>query len=434
MTAAAAFLGGARSRLLPASVPFRFFATAAVFHIALWIFLLVGADDAVQFDGGLGPALAGLHMLTLGVLAGTAMGAALQLLPVATRQALRAVWPARLSFWLFASGTALLGYGMAAGTGPVLAMGGALAAAGIGFFAFLLTDNLRRAQGLPLVVAHGWLALLSLAALVVLGLLLIADFNTGILQNHATAARAHVILAGYGFMGMLVLGFSQVLVPMFGLSQAPGPTAGRWVLGLSTGALAAATFGAVMDDQAVMLAAAAAGLGAAGAHLWSMAQTMKTRMRKHLGLSFVLVRVAWVLLPLSILAGALDLLGVLGPRGGTLFGFMLFFGWLLTFLMGILQRILPFLASMHTVRGGGKPRLVSELTMGAALRVHAVCHFGALGLGGAAIVLGEPGLMQAGAAAGLAGALAFAWFTAQVILRMAKPAAPAATRPKNPQK
>jgi hypothetical protein len=36
VTLAATFLGGAQSRLLPASIPFRFFAAAAAFHVLMW--------------------------------------------------------------------------------------------------------------------------------------------------------------------------------------------------------------------------------------------------------------------------------------------------------------------------------------------------------------------------------------------------------------
>ena len=44
------------------------------------------------FRGGLGATLASVHLLTLGILATTAIGASVQLLPVATRRTLRAVW------------------------------------------------------------------------------------------------------------------------------------------------------------------------------------------------------------------------------------------------------------------------------------------------------------------------------------------------------
>ncbi|HRH88244.1 MAG TPA: hypothetical protein PLO41_15460, partial [Rubrivivax sp.] len=81
------FLAGATSRLLPMSVPFRFFAAATGFHGLAWLALLVAAPDVPRFAGGLGWPLAALHLLTLGVLVMTVLGASLQLLPVATRQA-----------------------------------------------------------------------------------------------------------------------------------------------------------------------------------------------------------------------------------------------------------------------------------------------------------------------------------------------------------
>ena len=83
MTLAATFLAGAKSRLLPASIPFRFFAAASVFHVALWAVLLAAGEHLPGFRGGPGPVLAALHLLTLGVLTTTAIGASVQLLPVA---------------------------------------------------------------------------------------------------------------------------------------------------------------------------------------------------------------------------------------------------------------------------------------------------------------------------------------------------------------
>ena len=45
MSMAGGFLGGAKDRLLPASIPFRFFLSASVFHVLAWGMLLFGADD-----------------------------------------------------------------------------------------------------------------------------------------------------------------------------------------------------------------------------------------------------------------------------------------------------------------------------------------------------------------------------------------------------
>ena len=50
--------------------------------------------------------------LALGVLTTTAIGASVQLLPVATRRTLHAVWPVKLVFWLTVPGMIALIAGM----------------------------------------------------------------------------------------------------------------------------------------------------------------------------------------------------------------------------------------------------------------------------------------------------------------------------------
>ena len=110
--AAGAFLGGAAGRLLPASIPFRFFATAVAYHVLAWLALLAGARDAPRFAGGLGWPLAALHLVTLGVVVMTAIGASLQLLPVATLQPVRAQRWASALWWLYTPGVAAVALGM----------------------------------------------------------------------------------------------------------------------------------------------------------------------------------------------------------------------------------------------------------------------------------------------------------------------------------
>jgi hypothetical protein len=155
-------------------------------------------------------------------------------------------------------------------------------------------------------------------------------------------------------------------------------------------------------------------------HLWLMRGVLARGMRKRLGLSFVLIRAAWAMLPLALLVGLAALYGLAGANGPTLFGLLLIGGWLLTFLLGVLQRILPFLASMHAPRSaGGAPLLLSELAASGALQIHAACHAGALLLLAMAIVADSAWLVRVGAGVGLVGALAFAWFTADIVRRVA---------------
>lgn len=155
MTLAATFLGGAKSRLLPPSIPFRFFAAAAAFYLLMWIALFIGASQATGFRGGSGPVLASIHLLTLGILTMTAVGASVQILPVATRRALAAVWPIKLIFWLTLPGLSLLVAGMYAVETAVLLPAAIMTAVGLILFAGLLANNLWRAGALPVVAAYG---------------------------------------------------------------------------------------------------------------------------------------------------------------------------------------------------------------------------------------------------------------------------------------
>ena len=420
MTLAATFLAGAKSRLLPASIPFRFFAAAAIFHILMWIALLVGAEQLTGPRGGPGPALAAVHLLTLGVLTTTAIGASVQLLPVATRRALVAVWPIKLVFWLTVPGMAAMVAGMFMAQMTVLMVAAALTTGGLLLFAALLADNLRRAGSLPVVAAYGWAALASLVLVAALGLALAFDYEVAALPDHRAAALAHMILGGFGFMGLLALGFSHVLVPMFALAAAPPRRPSLVGFALALTGLALGTLGALTNSILLLTFAALVGLGAAGLHLWLMQHVLRTGMRKRLGLSFLLIRAAWIMLPTTLLVALASLHGLAGTNGGTLFGLLLIGGWLLTFLLGVLQRILPFLASMHAPRSaGGAPPLMSELAASGPLSLHAVCHGVALLVLAASIIADVPWLARTGAAIGLIGSLAFAWFTAAIVRRVA---------------
>ncbi|PZA13023.1 hypothetical protein DNX69_06030 [Rhodopseudomonas palustris] len=415
MIGASGFLGTAKSRLLPPSVPFRFFVAATVCHVLLWGAVLFAANDFPRFRGGAGPALAAVHLLTLGVLTFTAVGAAVQLLPVATTKPLAAVWPIRLASWLLIPGALVLIAGMAAADGAWMIAGAEASTLGLLLFAALLADNLRRAGSMPVVRAYGWAAFASLIALVALGLALSLDDRFGFLIDHAAAARAHMILGGFGFMGMLALGFSHVLIPMFALSNAPDQRTAWFGFGAAAAAVAFGAIGALADVLALQTAACIVGAVAVGVHLGLMRVALAGGMRKRLGLSFVLIRFSWVMLALTPLAALAALQGWAGLGGPTLFGLVALGGWLMTFLLGVLQRIVPFLASMHVSRASGGPPLLTDLGVAAPLKAHAVCHLIAIAALALAIVLDIPQLAEGAALVGAAGALAFAAYIGSVL-------------------
>jgi hypothetical protein len=403
------------ARLLPASIPFRFLAAALLFHVAGWTALAAGAPLLATAAGGLGLPLAGLHLMTLGVLTVTAMGAGFQLLPVAIQADLPAVWPCRLAGWLMLPGMAVLGWGMVTADLSLLGVGGSAVALALVVFAVVVGLALRRTDPskpqVRLIVRHLWAALACLMALAVLGLALLGDFAHGYLDDHSKLAAIHLAVACYGFLGLLAAGFVQVLVPMFALVGPPPERQSNLVLGLTVAALVLAGTGA-------FAVAATVGLAAACLHVHGMAGLMRRRARRDLGSSFLLIRLSWAMLPASLVLGLLLALDSLPAWGRALFVLTLVGGWLLSLVLGMLQRILPFLAAIHAARAARRIPKVSELGAGLILRVQTACHVVALAAVGAGIVLDLEWLIRTGALAGAAGAGAFIIYAIDLYLRI----------------
>jgi len=420
----------ARSRLLPASVPFRYFGAAVAFHALAWLGLFVAAPDIAQFSGGLGPVFASLHLVTLGVLAMTAVGASLQMLPVATRQAVRSVTAAKLAWWLFVPGVALFALGAALYQPRWMAPGAMAVLAALGIYAWLIGGNLLRARGMPLVRAHAWAAFACLVVLLGSALALVAYYEHGLALDRRAVLGVHFIAATYGFMGLLAFGMSYFLLPMFAL--APAPSARRGYVPL-VAALAALTlaFGTLASggSGAWLAAAATLGLAAALAHIVAMERSLRARLRAPLGPAFLMVRVSWGCLAASLALAIPVALDRVPSTAVVAFGELLVLGWLLSFLLAVLQRIVPFLASVHASgRGPGAP-LASAFSAARPLAAHRALHLVALGALVPGTLVGALWLVRLGAAAGLAGAIAFAVFFISAMLRLRDAVPPAGAAP-----
>jgi hypothetical protein len=401
----------ARSRLLPMSLPFRYFGAAAAFQLAAWGMLLFSSDALIQFEVGLGPVFGALHLLTLGVLAMSAIGATLQLLPVATRQPVRALWAVRLLWWLFVPGTVLFAGAGAAYRPDLLGAGAMLVILGLSIYAVLLAKNLLGARGMRVVVAHGWAALACLVALAASGLALVGRYEHGWAIDHEALRSAHLVLAAFGFMGLLAIGLSGFLLPMLAVAPPPPQRVAYAVLGLAIAGIAMGTLG-------LALPGALAGLAAALLHVGSMERSLRARLRPRLEPSFLLVRVSWACLIGCLALAVLMALELAPARAPLLFALLLVPGWLLTFLLGVLQRIVPFLASVHASTSDRGTPIITALTPARLLAAHRLLHLAALALLFAAALTGQAALAAVGAACGLAGAALFSAFFVFVLRKV----------------
>jgi len=412
------FLGGAQSRLLPMSIPFRFFTAAAIFHVIFWGMAALNADIVVGFNEGFGLALGTVHVLTLGVFLMTAIGASLQLLPVATRHATRAIWPSHLVSAALIGGTPLLVWGMATGDEHVALWGGGALSCGVLVYVIVMGDNLVRTKGQNSVVAFCTAALVSLIVVCALGLSLVLDFDLAFFADHTSVLGVHFVLAVFGFMGLLAFGFSLILIPMFTLAGHVPDGRGYLVLGLSLLAIILSCLGITFKIPWLIHFAFSAGMAAVGFYVATMFGCLKKGMRKRLGLPFVLIRLSWLMLLFSLPYGWATWIGWIDGPGWPVFGFALLVGWLLTFVLGILLKIVPFLSSMHSTMGEGSAVRLSTLTPELPQKVLVACHPLAIILVGGGIFMGQSVLILAGALIGALGAIAMLAYVLEVMRRL----------------
>lgn len=409
-----------RTRLLPASIPFRYFAAAAAFDLVGWLLLLLPSPGGLPggFAGGLGPPLAALHALTLGVVAMTVAGASLQVLPVATVQSVRAPRLARLLWWLLAPGVAVLVAAMAARE-PLVASWAALAVGlALVLYAGLLGALLAGARRQRAMTWHGWIALACLAGVATTGPLLVAQYRQGWLDDPHGTALAHLVLAGYGFAGLLATGFSYLLVPMFVVSKGPVEQVQRRLLAGLGGAVAVASALLLAGaPRAWVGAVAAAGLVPAGLHVGLMLRALARRRSREGPWTRVLMRAAWAGLLASVALGAALALGLASPALGPVLVALLVPGWLVSFVLAMLLRIVPFLASVHAKLAGRPAANAGGLVSAPLAWLVALGHLAAVALLLAGLLAAQPWLVGAAGLAGGAGAAGLLGFLAVALAR-----------------
>jgi hypothetical protein len=286
-------------------------------------------------------ALAVTHLLTLGWLALTAIGASYQLVPVVLEVPLRSTALAWASYPLLVAGTGAMvaGFWLAR---PALLLPGAWATATVllvyvGHLAGTVLGSPRR-----LVYRRYFLGSLAyLAALAVLGGLLAASLRWG--WPPVDLLPLHVVAALLGWATLLAMGVAYKLVPMFALSHGRGEGAAATVF-----ALAAGGSGLLLATLALgrpgPLPTVAAALPAAAVALFLRDQWLFFRSRRRPWLDPGLRLSATAFVYLGLVAGAGWLATARGlPGGAETVVLLALTGWLGCLLAGQTYKIVPFL-------------------------------------------------------------------------------------------
>jgi len=373
--------------------------------------------------------LALTHVVTLGWITMSILGASYQLIPIVLE---RPLWSERLA--RVQLGVLLVGVvGMAAhfwlGTWPGLLAAGGLVALGVGMHLVNVTVSLRGLQR--------WTLTARLVVLGQAGLGLTAMFGLTLALNHALpvfswarfpALHAHVHLALGWWIAPMLLGVSARVYPMFLVAPEPARTLGRVQFWGLAGGVPLLVVGLIAAPSLVVPGALAL-CAAAGSHVVGICSMVRGRKRPSLdwGLRFALTASGFLVLGVAAGLGlALDL--VSGPRVALAYAVLLLGGWTSLSIVGMALKIAPFLVWYRVygplVGTRAVPGLAALGSPRAEAAAWALLTAGFLSLAGAAAAGNALWILVSAVSVAL-GVLAFAASLARVLAHLRAPAPPA---------
>ena len=339
---------GAATRARASAVPLWYLYTAIAALVGFCTSLIALAPEAM--DGTLSPhVLALIHLATLGVMTTAIMGALWQLLPVMLVVPAPPSWLSRAHYPLWVTGVALLVAGFWSAWWPALAVGGTLVTLSAGLFAAVMLWTIARAPRRPVSAYFVAAGLISLVLVVLGGLTLAVDRQTGFLGGRMLQVLpAHVLLGFVGWGVGTVMGVSYKLGPMFALAHVADERPGWLCWGLLNGGLATLAAGLLAGwPLTVCLGSGVLILLAILVFTLDTIRILRSRHKK------VLEPTQWHALAglgYLLLCGGLTLRAALGGVGwwfdgrtALALGLLFLLGFVGQTIMGYLYKIVPFL-------------------------------------------------------------------------------------------
>ncbi|OGG95168.1 MAG: hypothetical protein A2527_08325 [Candidatus Lambdaproteobacteria bacterium RIFOXYD2_FULL_50_16] len=330
----------------PLFVPLRFFLSAPLFVVLGGIELLWFGSDLIGAAYA-EPAIAWIHLWTLGWLAMVMFGAYYQMIPVMIGGQVPAPY---LSGWvhgLLALGVLLFqGYFLFPEFSPFWLAGISLGLS-IGLFIGQIAWALVRVKGenRPTLSAMR-LSLVCLGITWFLGLWLLAGHGGWGPEIHGVNRDLHLSFALFGWVGFLIIGVSLHLVPMFYITPPFDKLVAQRVLRLLSITLVLLTFIQLTGIEAWLWVPVAFGFSGFGLYLFELTKILNRRRRKKVDpaarLLYLAIAWGWVALGLFVLG----LWGKdLALKEGAVLIFLL--GVSVNFTHGMLYKIVPFLIWFH---------------------------------------------------------------------------------------
>ena len=405
MPSAAAGLGAHTARL-----PEAHFKAALGFLVAAAIALPLIAPDLAAGRFLMPRVVATTHLLTLGWITMSIMGALCQLFPVVLGVPLRWRRGGWLGLALFAPGLAVFVASMPFDASLVSIVAAAFFASGLLLFAANAIATLRTVSAHDVTWWALALAVGFLIATVAFGVSLALNLETGHLgaeRLRAMSVHVHVALGGWVLLVMVAVG--RRLLPMFLLSHGTAEHGWKRAFGLLAAGAGILTLSHGYLNTPVLITSALLLAAGAGVFVFTAISQFRGRRRPALDAGLRLAGAGVLLLAAAIPTGlALLLPGAGAPRHITAYGVALIPGGFTLFVLGHYYKIVPFL-TWTRVYGDTAGRVatpkVSELYDARIAGISAAFASGGIVLLVIAVAVGSALAARLGAAAFSLGAI-----------------------------
>ncbi len=396
-----------------------FYGYAALSFLAGTLLLLCYSDDFTghYFNPSL---LAITHIMALGWCTMIILGASHQLVPVIIEAALFSRFLARSSFWLAAIGIPLLVYGFYRfDMGLPAKLGGSLIVLAVLAYVINIACSIHRSQTENVQSVFIITAALWLLSTVAVGLVLVINFSIPLLPaNSLDYLSLHAHMGLVGWFLLLIIGVGSKLIPMFLISKFQQNRLLWWIYALINTGLISFVLLFVYNAHAylhyfpVILVLAGILLFMGYCYL-----AWRTRIRQSVDdpMKISLLSVLLMAVPALLLLIVMTLLiglDTVPTRLITLYGFILFFGWLSSLILGMTFKTLPFIVwnkVYHSLLGRIKPPNPKDLYKDKLFQVMGYCFVGGLLLFGTGIGFAVPLLLKSGALLLLLTAILYNW-------------------------
>ena len=339
----------------PITAPLRFFLTAPLFGMLAGLLLLVEGPELFASRWSTS-ALAITHLLTLGFLLQIMLGALIQILPVVAGANLKN--PSLLSslvHFSLSAGALSLAAGFLSGAKAALHAGAGLLTFCIVLFLWAAVAALRGVPSSSPTIRGIKLALLGLFGVASLGVFLVFALQQGTNFSLIALTDLH---AGWGlaaWSGVLLIAVAYVVVPMFQLTPGYPARPGWWFPVGILGLLLLWTL-AVWFNLEILIRCTKAVLALCGIAFCVL--TLRLQAQRRRAKSDATSRYWKLGLLSSILALLMMLTAAIWPELGEKdawsigFSILLLTGGFFSFMIGMLYKIVPFLAWLHLQNQG----------------------------------------------------------------------------------